>query len=63
MADEYMTVGEARERLGISKPKMAQLIRDGILMTVTSPLDRRVKLVRVVDVEGLAGQWRKKAAA
>jgi hypothetical protein len=49
--------------LGISKPKMAQLIRDGVLATVTSPLDRRVKLVRVADVEALGARWAKKGAA
>jgi excisionase family DNA binding protein len=63
MAGEHITVGEARERLGISKPKMAQLIRDGVLATVTSPLDRRVKLVRVADVEALGARWAKKGAA
>jgi hypothetical protein len=63
MANEYVTVGRARERLGISKPKMAQLIRDGVLATVTSPLDKRVKLVRVADIEALAARWVKKVAA
>lgn len=63
MPDEYMTVGEARERLGVSKPKMAQLIRDGLLPAMESPLDKRVKLVRAADVEALASRWSKKEAA
>jgi excisionase family DNA binding protein len=63
MGDEYLTVGEAQRRLGVSKPKMAQLIRDGVLATETSPLDRRVKLVRVAEVDALAARWAKKEAA
>lgn len=63
MDGELLTVGEARARLGVSKPKMAQLIREGILATTDSPLDRRVKLVRLADVEALATKWAKKEAA
>jgi hypothetical protein len=60
MTDEFVTVGEARDLLGISKPKMTQLLREGILTATTSPLDKRVKLVRAADVEILLAQWRKK---
>lgn len=56
-ADEYLTVGEAREHLGVSKPKMARLIADGVLPTETSSLDKRVKLIRRADVEALRVKW------
>lgn len=62
VADEYITVGEARARLGVSGPKMAQLIREGVLTTAGSPLDKRVKLVRVADVEALMARWSKSVA-
>lgn len=54
MADEYVTVREAGEMLGVSKVKMAQLIRDGLLDAQESVLDKRVKLLRREDVERLA---------
>jgi len=49
---EFWTVRQAREYLSISK-KMAQLIRDGVLATQDSVLDKRVKMVRHADVEAL----------
>ena len=54
MADgEFWTVRQAREYLAISKKKMAQLIRDEVLVTQDSLLDKRVKMVRRSDVEAL----------
>lgn len=60
--NEYMTVGEARELLGVSKPKMAQLIKDGVLATESDPLNKRYKWVRRADVLALKGQQKKIAA-
>jgi len=51
MDPDFITIGTARERLGVSKPKMAQLIRDGLFPVYVNPLDRREKLVRWADVE------------
>jgi excisionase family DNA binding protein len=52
MADEYITVAEARERLGnISKAKMAKLIADGKIPTHDNALDGRSKLIRIEDLE------------
>jgi len=59
---EYITVGEARALLGVSKPKMAQLIRDGVLTTETDPLNKRYKWVRRAAVEALKAQEKKNAA-
>ena len=50
---EFWTVRQAREYLSISKKKMAQLIRDGVLATQDSLLDKRVKMVRREAVEAL----------
>jgi hypothetical protein len=50
---ELMTVAEARRILGISANKMSALIGSGVLPYEQDPLDRRVKLVKRTDVEGL----------
>ena len=55
---QWLTVGEARELLRVSKATMSRLIGDGVLQTQPAPLDRRVKLVRRADVERLQAQPR-----
>ncbi len=50
---ELVTVAEARRILGISANKMSALIGSGALPYEHDPLDRRVKLVKRVDVNGL----------
>jgi hypothetical protein len=57
----YITVGQARELLGISAPKMAQLIKDGVLPVRADALDKRIKLVSRAAVEALAAQSKKAA--
>lgn len=52
--EEYVTVREAGEMLGVSKVKMAQLLRDGVLTAQDSVLDKRVKLIKREDVERIA---------
>lgn len=56
--DDFMTVNQAREIIGVSKVKIAQWIKDGTLPSVESIFDKRVKLVRREDVERLAVQFR-----
>jgi|GEM_PF-1153815 len=51
MDSDLITVGAARERLGVSRPKMARLIREGLFPVYINPLDRREKLVRWAEVE------------
>jgi hypothetical protein len=46
-------VTEAQRMLGVSKKKMASLLAEGTLAFETDPLDKRVKLVQLVDVERL----------
>lgn len=53
MNDKYITVGEAMQRLGVSKMKIAALVQSGELKAVVSKLDKRKKLVKVSDVEKL----------
>jgi hypothetical protein len=50
---ELVNVAEARRILGISANKMSALIGSGTLPYEQDPLDRRVKLVKRSDVEGL----------
>ncbi len=63
MPGEYMTVGEARKYLSVSKKKIAQLVANGTLPTVKDPLDSRSKLAKRSDVEALATRSGKKEAA
>lgn len=53
MANEYLTVAQAREELGVSKVKMSQWVKDGVILVVQSPYDKRLKLVHRSDVERL----------
>lgn len=50
---EYMTVAEARDFLGVSRTKIADLIEKGVLAAEPNPLDNRSKLVRREAVEAL----------
>lgn len=51
---EFISVAEAREILGVSATRMAEMLREGELTAETNPLDRRGKLVKRADVEALA---------
>jgi hypothetical protein len=57
-----MTVGQATVLLNISKRKMAQLIKEGKLITTPDPLDKRLKWVKRSDVEAILAQSPKKEA-
>jgi hypothetical protein len=59
--NDLIKVTAARKLLGVSPMKMAQLIREGLLLTYDNPLDRRVKLVSRAEVDSLLGM-REKAA-
>jgi hypothetical protein len=49
---ERMSVLEARKFLGVSASKMTELLSSGLAWE-SDPLDRRVKLIRRADLEGL----------
>lgn len=56
MSEEYLTVSQVRERLGISREKLKKLIASGDVPIVTSKLDQRLRLVPVSAVEKLEAE-------
>jgi hypothetical protein len=60
---EYVSVAEAQEMLGVSKTRMAEMLRNGELKWERNPVDRRGKIVRRADVEALMRKMPKKGAA
>jgi excisionase family DNA binding protein len=50
----YLTLAEARTRLGVAKATITRMVQDGRLPTFDHPRDRRVSLVKIEDVERLA---------
>jgi hypothetical protein len=53
MSDEFLPLIRAAEYVGVSRVKLAQLARDGVIAYTTSPLDKRVKLFRREDLDQL----------
>ena len=53
MSNFLIKVSEAQKLLGVSKKKMASLIAEGTVVFESDPLDKRVKLIKVADVERL----------
>ncbi len=53
MDDEFVTMREAQEILGVSRFKIWQLVKEGKLETFRSELDRREKLIRRSDLDAL----------
>ncbi len=49
----FLSVSEAAKRVGRSRPTMARLLAEGMLPSYQNPLDRRVRLVKVEDVDAL----------
>jgi DeoR/GlpR family transcriptional regulator of sugar metabolism len=62
MPDNFITVEEARQRLGVSKMTIARLIRNNILKAKINPIDQRVKLVRRQDIDKLKSTYPVKPA-
>lgn len=60
--NDLITNTEARKLLGVSPIKMAELIREGVLSHWPNPLDKRVKLVSLKQVNNLLKLRGKKAA-
>lgn len=60
MEQEYVTVGELREQLGISKATMARLIKEEVVPVVENEFDKRIKLVRKQDAERVIEEARRK---
>jgi excisionase family DNA binding protein len=51
--DEYLTVQEAAELMGVSRFTIWRRIRDGALPAYRADVDRRTRLVKRADVEAL----------
>ena len=51
MDKDLIPLAEARRRLGVSKPTMARLAKEGRFPVYENPLDRRQKLVDWAEVE------------
>jgi hypothetical protein len=47
---DLITANEARALLGVSRMKIANLLKEGVLKTYQNPLDRREKLVSRAEV-------------
>lgn len=53
-SEGYLTLAEARARLGVAKATIVRMVNDGRPPTFDHPRDKRVRLTRVEDVERLA---------
>jgi len=53
MNEEFVTMREAQEILGVSNFTIWQMVKDGRLATFRSDVDRRKKLIRRSDLEAL----------
>jgi hypothetical protein len=58
----YVSVAEAREMLGVSEPRIAKMLKDGVLKWERNPVDQRGKIILRRDVEALAAKVPKSAA-
>ena len=54
MQGQFVRLGEAAERLGVSGPALRRRIAGGELATYADPRDKRSKLIRIVDLETYA---------
>jgi len=59
--DDLIPVRQAQALLTVSKVKMAQIIKEGLLTCWIDPLDKRVKLVSRTEVENLKNPRRRAA--
>ena len=50
---EFLSLKEAQDYLSVSKTKMWNLVKSGVLTAYSDPLDKRKKLVRRDDIEKL----------
>src|SRR6266540_1488490 len=53
MSDDYLPLMRAAEYVGVSRVKLGQLVKEGAIPYVTSPLDKRVKLFKLGDLDQL----------
>lgn len=63
MSDDYLPLRQAADYLGVSHVKLGQLAKEGTITYVTSPLDKRMKLFKRVDLDQLKRAPRSAPAA
>ncbi len=56
--DDLIGIGQAAKILGTSQTTLRRRVRDGLLPTYVRPLDRRVRLIRLADVQALGSPRR-----
>lgn len=61
--DDYVTVREAAQSLGVNRRTIWRLIRQGRLRAFPNPIDHRAKLIRREDVQKLARPETESAAS
>jgi excisionase family DNA binding protein len=58
MALDAVTMGEAAERLGITRVTLRRLVREGVLPVLENPLDKRQRLIPEAALEQLQPRGR-----
>ncbi len=53
MLAEDISLVEAARYLGVSRAKLSRMVREGVVSYRHSPLDRRLKLFRIDDLDDL----------
>ena len=51
---EYLNITEAAEALRVNRRRIWQMVKDGQIEAISSPLDRRETLIPRVEVERLS---------
>lgn len=59
---KYLTVQEAAAFLGVTRAKVSQMLRDGVLKFHVDPLDKRIRLIAMTDLQDVLSQSHKAAA-
>lgn len=57
MNEEWVTIQEAHERLGIKRNKISRLASRGVIQSRANPLDARVRLVDLNELRALFKQY------
>ena len=52
--DDFVTIQEAAQLVGVSRWTIWRLVKDGRLQTYESEINRRVKLIQRADIEALS---------
>lgn len=67
--ETFLTATQAREKMGVSKGKMAKIIRNQEIPTYPDPRNQKAKLIKQVDVEAWLARavrppttWRRSAS-